>query len=428
VTHVIVTGLGFGDEGKGSVTDWLCSPRGTALRGERPVAAVVRHNGGAQAGHNVIHVMREHVFAQFGSGTLHGVPTFLSRYMMLDPLALAAEAAHLAAIGVPAPLDLIAVDREALITTPYHAAANQARENARGAGRHGSCGVGIGETARCALEHPDAAVRAGDCAGPAWELRRKLTWARLLLAEDAGPLGGVPSAADLTEAYAAFAARIRLVDGSPHLSQLLQQGPVIFEGAQGVLLDEWRGWHPYTTWSTTTSANAQTLLAEQDEQGYVLGVTRSYMTRHGAGPFVTEDPALDFAEPRNTAGQWQGAFRLGHPDALALDYAVQASGGIDGLAVTHLDADVSRLRLCTAYTGLYGTRITRLHPGPPRNLPWQEGFTRVLSGSKPVYEDEPASSPDVLAHDLARVAQAPLVLRSCGPGPDRKLAASEALA
>src|SRR3954467_7607322 len=94
--HVIVVDLGYGDAGKGTVVDWLCT--------QGPVQAVVRFNGGGQAAHNVVLPDgRHHTFAQFGSGTLRGVPTHLSRFVVVDPLALTAEAAHLGELGVPDP-------------------------------------------------------------------------------------------------------------------------------------------------------------------------------------------------------------------------------------------------------------------------------------------------------------------------------------
>ncbi|NUU25051.1 MAG: adenylosuccinate synthetase, partial [Streptomycetaceae bacterium] len=181
--HVVVVDLGFGDAGKGTVVDHLCARPGARVR------AVVRFNGGAQAAHNVVtDDGRHHTFAQFGSGTFSpGVETHLSRFMLLDPLALAAEADHLAALGVPDPLGQLTVDREALLITPFHAAANRARELARGAGRHGSCGMGVGETAAFALAHPELAPRAGDAQDPP-ALRRKLTAVRDALAADLGAL------------------------------------------------------------------------------------------------------------------------------------------------------------------------------------------------------------------------------------------------
>jgi adenylosuccinate synthase len=129
--------------------------------------------------------------------------------------------------------------------------------------------------------------------------------------------------------------------------------------------------HPYTTWSTTTFANAETLLAEAGQAAVRLGVIRCYMTRHGPGPFVTEDPTLEFPEPHNRHGAWQGAFRIGHPDAVALRYAVEVVGGVDAVALTHLDVALRSmagrhpLRLCRAYQA-DGQRLARIVPGPER--------------------------------------------------------------
>ncbi|MCP9971471.1 adenylosuccinate synthetase [Actinomadura madurae] len=128
---------------------------------------------------------------------------------------------------------------------------------------------------------------------------------------DAFPDGeDVPDVEDCAAAFTAFAERVRIVGGA-HLRRLLRGGTVVFEGAQGVLLDEWHGFHPYTTWSATTFANAETLLAEAGGTALRLGVLRAYATRHGPGPFVTEDPVLtaDLPEPHNGTGRWQGAFR-----------------------------------------------------------------------------------------------------------------------
>ena len=382
MTHIIVADLGYGDAGKGTVVDWLCS-----RPGRWPVRAVVRFNGGAQAAHNVIAPGgRHHTFAQFGSGTFTpGVRTHLSRFMLVDPLALAAEAAHLASLGVGDALGRLTVDNDALLTTPWHRAANRARETARGRDRHGSCGMGIGETASYALSHPADAPRAGDCDDPR-ALARKLGLLRDRLSGELGPLGG-PPVADVAAAFRAFSERVSLV-GHGYLRQLLRDGPVVFEGAQGILLDEWRGFHPYTTWSTTTFANAQTLLAEAGASAVRLGVTRCYLTRHGPGPFVTEDPTLELPEPHNGHGRWQGRFRAGHLDAVAMRYAAEVSGGVDEIALTHLDiaARHSELRVCESYQA-DGERIERLAPGPARDLGYQERLTAMLLRARPVYTD-----------------------------------------
>jgi adenylosuccinate synthase len=406
VNHVIVVDLGYGDAGKGTVVDWLCS-RGNS----RPVHAVVRFNGGAQAAHHVVtRDGRCHAFAQFGAGTFTpGVRTHLSRFALVDPLALAAEAAHLASLGVPAPLELLTVDRDALLATPYHQAANRVREIARGASRHGSCGMGIGETASYALAYPDDAPRVGDCATPHL-LARKLIALRDRLTGELGPLVA-PPVADACDAYRTFASRVSIVDGS-FLPSLLRAGPVVFEGAQGVLLDEWRGFHPYTTWSTTTFANAERLLAEAGQTAIRLGVTRCYMTRHGPGPFVTEDTALDLPELHNGHNRWQGAFRAGHLDAVALRYAIEATGGVDAIALTHLDtaAHHPELRICHAYK-TQGHVLTKLQPGPSSDLEYQERLTQLLLAARPIYSPVDGDWADVIEQETG----APVVLRSHGP-------------
>jgi adenylosuccinate synthase len=442
--HYIVVDLGYGDAGKGTVVDWLCSGGGaesvrtgpvrtgpvrtgpvrTGPVRTGPVHTVVRFNGGAQAGHNVVAGDgRHHTFAQFGSGTFTpGVRTHLSRFMLVDPLALAAEAGHLASAGVPDALDRLTVEESALLTTPYHAAANQARELGRGTARHGSCGMGIGETARYALQYPGDAPQAHDCLAPR-RLAAKLDGLRRRLEAEVGTLPA-PPAADITDAYREFARQVRLV-GSGYLAQLLRRESVVFEGAQGVLLDEWHGFHPYTTWSTTTFQNADVLLAEAGMGGTGrgqgaglraavtrIGVTRCYQTRHGPGPFVTEDPALELPEPHNARGMWQGEFRAGHLDVVALRYALQATGGADVLALTHLDtaAGHPELRVCRSYE-IGGKNVTRLPAGRAGDLGAQEALTRRLLRSRPVLDDPGTDWIATVESELG----VPVALASYGP-------------
>ncbi|MDP9791680.1 adenylosuccinate synthase [Catenuloplanes nepalensis] len=461
--HVIVADLGFGDAGKGTIVDWLAGCAAATARQAR-TAAVLRFNGGAQAAHTVVRAdRRSHTFAQFGAGTFAGVPTLLTRHTLVEPLALAREAAALAALGVPDPLGLISVDRDALITTPLHAAVNRAREAARGGAAHGSCGIGIGETMSYALGHPDLALRAGDTESPS-RLRRRLLalhdWATATIqslrnaeppathdgadppavvagvspsvgcggaglpaavagvspsvALGAGPL---PDVDELIRAYRAFGRRIRLA-GTGEVARLAAAGRLVFEGAQGVLLDEWRGFHPHTTWSTTTFANATDLLAEAGaDAGDVcrLGVTRTYATRHGAGPFPSEDPSLAplLPEPHNGTGRWQGGFRVGHLDLVLLRYALEVCGGADALAITHLDTAAAagdRLRVATAWRA-GGTRITRLRPGPFADLTHQRHLTDLALAATPELAAPGRPWPELLADELG----VPVAVTSWGP-------------
>lgn len=408
--HTIVVDLSFGDAGKGTVVDWLCArPAGA------PVAAVVRFNGGAQAAHHVVTADgRHHAFAQFGAGSFTpGVATHLSRFMLVEPLALANEAAHLSRLGVHDVLDRLTVDRHALLTTPYHRAANQARERARGAGRHGSCGVGIGETMAYALAHPGDAPTVADCQAPA-RLARKLRRLRECLAAQV-VLGATPTIEATVDAYRAFGDRVAIVDDR-WLARVLRRGPVVFEGAQGVLLDEWRGFHPHTTWSTTTFDNAEALLAEAGlgGEGYRLGVLRTYSTRHGAGPLVTEDEALTEALPDAHNGEhlWQGGFRVGHFDAVAHRYAVEVCGRVDGIALTHVDRAAAHpeMRVCDAYQ-VGERRISRLVPGPFRDLAYQARLTEEVLSARPVYRTPDTAWPETVAASLG----VPVVAVSSGP-------------
>ncbi|WP_214103981.1 adenylosuccinate synthetase [Acrocarpospora catenulata] len=388
--HLIIADLGYGDAGKGTIVDWLCS--------RSQVHAVVRYNGGAQAGHNVVTPDgRHHTFAQFGSGTFWGVPTFLSRFMMVDPLALAAEHAHLRWLGVPDPFELLTVAPEALVTTPYHKAVNRARERARGAARHGSCGMGVGETASYAVSHSAAAPRVADCGNPR-ALRLLLRRLREWVLDEVGPVP-TPAVEDVADAFHAFAGRIRT-------GRLPSGGPLVFEGAQGVLLDERYGFHPYTTWSTTTFTNAFLLLGEAGAgDAKRMGVLRTYATRHGAGPFVTEDPALTLPERHNATGEWQGAFRVGHLDLVATRYAVRVCGGVDELALTHLDVaeEHRELRVCRAYD-----QQVRLTPGDLAN---QAALAERLATARPVLEPVPGPWPAFVADELG----APVTVTSSGP-------------
>src|SRR5579859_3464997 len=142
---VIVAGMAYGDEAKGATVDFLCRDLGAGL--------VVRYNGGHQAAHNVVTPEGlHHTFSQFGSGSfVPGVRTHLSRFMLINPIAMLEEEEHLSLLEVTDMWARTSVHRECVVVTPYHRAFNRLQEISRGHRAHGSCGLGIGDTRRLDL-------------------------------------------------------------------------------------------------------------------------------------------------------------------------------------------------------------------------------------------------------------------------------------
>jgi adenylosuccinate synthase len=396
----IIVDLGYGDSGKGSLTD-ACS--GAAKEG-----LVVRFNGGSQAGHRVVTPDgRSHVFSQFGSGTFHpGIRTLLSKHMLISPLAFLNEEKHLRDVGVKDAFRRTAVSEEALVISLFQRAANRLRELARGDGRHGSCGHGVGETASDAIGFPDHALRMRHLrqAGLLKRLQRIQERKRDEAAESISKCRSLPEAQDeirfledaamperWIELLRPFQAQVWVYSEEAIRKDLLLQKNVIFEGAQGVLLDEWRGFHPYTTWSTCTFDNAVSLLKAYGWTGAVekTGVIRGYATRHGAGPFPTEDPDMSslLTDTDNVANDWQKDFRVGWLDLVAIRYAIAACGGIDNLAITCLDrlAPFKSWMVCNEYETKSGS-IGDLPLGQLHDLAHQEDLTGLLMSARPKFK------------------------------------------
>lgn len=402
----IVTGLGFGDCGKGTVTDALTRCFGARL--------VVRFNGGAQAGHNVVLPEgRHHTFAQLGAGTfVEGVRTHLAAHVVVHPTALAVEADYLARAGVFDALARLTVDPRCLVTTPFHQAAGRLRERAS---KHGTCGVGVGETVRDALAHPDDALRMGalDGAGMGEQLER--IRARLLqsLPSDVAKDGDWSALQDPGVAQrwldAVRALPLRLVTDA-EVAHAHREHDLVFEGAQGILLDEHHGFHPHTTWSTCTARHALEWLRDSPHQVERVGVLRSTMTRHGAGPLPSESEELSarLPEPHNSGAGWQGAFRVGWFDPILLRYALAANGGVDWLALTHVD------RRQEKFVEGYGFELRTLTApeGSPERLAQQAALTRSLANARPTLAPIPDSA---FADWVERTLGAPVGLTSHGP-------------
>jgi len=410
--HIVVD-LGFGDAGKGLLTDSLVRRLNAGL--------VVRYNGGAQAGHNVVTTDgHHHTFSQFGSGSfVPHVKTFLSRHVVIHPTALLVEGDILQGKGVDDPFSRLRMSDQALVITPFHQALNRIRERMRGRDRHGSCGVGVGEAVEDALTHPECRILTDDLNHPTI-LREKLHFIRKQKREEATILVNdthldpstlqefeVFEREDVIERWITSIARIGelglVVNDSVLEHWLGETEHVVFEGAQGVLLDGDMGFHPYTTWSRCTAENAVELIREMASGSDIskIGVLRSHAIRHGPGPLPTETDSLSsVVSEHNEYNDWQGSVRYGWFDAVLTRYALSVVGGVDSLAVTHLDV-LSRLKewkYCGGYKGYhnpYDTPIElsfsddvltsfRLPHG--LTLEKREQFTHVLSAVTPVFE------------------------------------------
>lgn len=383
ITRAFVTlGLGFGDEGKGATVDALVRRVGARL--------VVRYCGGPHAAHNVVTPDgRHHTFSQWGAGTLAGARTHLGPRMVVDPLLMGREAAMLETVGVDEPFGLLSVDERCPVIAPYQRAAARARERTL---RHGSCGSGQGEVMRD-LADGRTVVRVRDLSEPSL-LRAMLAAMQHQKQVEVGPLGltrpewealnADPDA--LADCYAREIRRLHVRRGLPAVD-----GPLVLEGAHGVLLDEWHGFHPHTTWATCTFEHADELL---DEAGVArmnrvrVGCCRTVATRHGAGPLPSESADLTQrlrpTEVHNTTNVWQGPFRFGYFDAVLADYAVQVVNGVDVLALSGCDVPGWASQIVIAHEDASGTRHWSYAAAKQHDLTHQAELCRRLFEARPV--------------------------------------------
>ena len=234
--------------------------------------------------------------------------------------------------------------------------------------------------------------------------------------------------------YALIAPLVRLVPAASKdqlAARLHQPGTVLFEGAQGILLDEWRGFHPHTSWSSIGPHAADAVAQELGQNAPMkhLGVLRSYVTRHGQGPLPSIDANLDvLPELHNSHDGWQGVFRRGQPDALLLRYALSVSGKLDGLLLSHMDAlaHAGGLQWCQAYQAPQHAldaqlcerdsngHICALKLGQLGDLRHQEGLTQLLSQAQAQYPAPRIHDAAEMIASVTEIAQCPVLLAGFG--------------
>ncbi|GHA73956.1 adenylosuccinate synthetase [Formosimonas limnophila] len=351
--NIVVIGTQWGDEGKGKIIDWL----------SETTQGVVRFQGGHNAGHTLIINGHKTVLRLIPSGIMHaGLPCFIGNGVVLSPEALFKEIGELEAAGVDVCSRLFISDACTLIL-PYHIALDQAREAKRGDAKIGTTGRGIGP----AYEDKVArrALRVQDLFKPtqfAAKLQETLEYHNFVLTQYLGA-PAVDYQQTLDESLA-YAERLRpmVADVSAKLFEIQANGGrLLFEGAQGTLLDVDHGTYPFVTSSNCVAgAAAAGAGVGANRLPYVLGITKAYCTRVGAGPFPTE---LYNAEGMNDAngkhmadvGKEYGsvtgrARRCGWFDAAALKRSIQTNG-VSGLSMMKLDVldGLPEVKLCVGY-------------------------------------------------------------------------------
>jgi adenylosuccinate synthase len=371
---ICVVGAQWGDEGKGKVVDYMA----------QSFDYTARYAGGHNAGHTVIFNNHKYILQLIPSGILRpDKKAVIGAGTVVDPAALVAELENLKKSGIEVRGRLFLSDR-AHVIFPYHREMDKAAESARGAAAIGTTSRGIGPA------YEDKMARRGirvcdlfDAEGFQEKLERVIAEKNAISRATYGhPL----ETAGLFDQYMELAAHIRglVADTGVLLNRALDNGEsVLFEGAQGTMLDIDHGTYPFVTSSNATSGGVATGLGVAPTRiTGVVGVTKAYTTRVGSGPFPTEMPDLD-AQALRERGKEFGAVtgrprRCGWLDLVVLKYAKMLSG-IDSLVVTKLDVfdAQAEIKICTGY---------KYNGKPLEDMP---ADVETLSKVEPVYKTLP---------------------------------------
>jgi adenylosuccinate synthase len=420
--NVVIIGTQWGDEGKGKLVDWLTE----TARG------VVRFQGGHNAGHTLVIGGRKQVLRLIPSGILRdGVTCYIGNGVVVSPTALLQEIDELEKAGVSV-RDRLRVSATATLILPYHVALDQAREAKRGEAKIGTTGRGIGPA------YEDKVARRGlriqdldDAAAFRERVVEALDLHNFTLTKYLG--AAAVDAEQVIDEALALGERVRpmVADVPALLAQAMARGePLLFEGAQGALLDVDHGTYPFVT-SSNCVAGAASAGAGVGPQSLhrVLGIVKAYTTRVGSGPFPTELHD-DVGRRLATVGKEFGSVtgrprRCGWFDAPALRRSIQLNG-IDGLVVTKLDVldGLETVKLCVGYEQ-DGKRLDLLPFGAAE-----------LARCKPIYEEMPGWSESTVGltswdalplsarrylERLSALAGAPIDLVSTGPDRDETI-------
>ena len=415
-TNLVVIGAQWGDEGKGKIVDLLTEKAG----------AVVRYQGGHNAGHTLVIDGKKTVLHLIPAGILHaGVKSYIGNGVVLCLRALFTEIAALEAAGVPV-MERLHISPACALILPSHSALDQAREAARGANKIGTTGRGIGPAYEDKIAR--RGLRLADLMHPETfreRLRELMDFHNFQLEHyyHAAPV----SYDDVASEWLAYAARVRplITDVTLAAYRHREAGDhIIFEGAQGAMLDIDHGTYPFVTSSSTAAGGAATGSGVGPRHlDYILGIAKAYSTRVGGGPFPTE--LLDatgkhLAEVGHEYGATTGrARRCGWIDLPALRRAIYNSS-ISGLCLTKLDVldALPQIQVCTHYD-MDGERLDVAPVGADelarcqpvyKTLPgWQSDTVGITA-----YEQLPEKARAYIAY-LENALGLPIAIVSTGP-------------
>ncbi len=418
MSNVVVVGAQWGDEGKGKIVDWL-SDRADI---------VVRFQGGHNAGHTLVVGNNVYKLSLLPSGLVQGKLSVIGNGVVIDPYALLAEIDRVSAQGIAINTDNLMIAENAALILPIHQDLDGARERQAGAGKIGTTGRGIGPAYEDKVGR--RAVRVADLADKqALEMKVERLMAHhkaLRSGLDLPEIDGEKLVSDLL----ALAPKIL-----PHMQPVWrvleearkQNRRVLFEGAQGIMLDVDHGTYPYVTSSSTVSGQAASGSGTgPNNLDYVLGIVKAYTTRVGEGPFPTElfdDVGKGIGERGHEFGTVTGrARRCGWFDSIMVHQAC-CVGGIDGLALTKLDVldGVEELKICVGYQ--LGDKTLDYFPANQRDqaavVPIYEtmsGWSETTFGARS-WKDLPANAIKYVRR-IEELINRPVALLSTSPQRD----------
>jgi len=423
MSNVAIIGVQWGDEGKGKIVDLFTYD----------ADIIVRFQGGNNAGHTLVVNGKKTVLHLVPSGALHpNKLCVIGNGVVVDPEILIEEIDALKAQGHLLDDSLLRISEEAHLIMPYHKAIDLARERLRGKGKIGTTGRGIGpayedKVARVGIRFIDLLEEDTFRDKLRHNIEEKNIYLKAILKEKTLDFD------DIHDSYAAFRERLRvhITNTSLLLDREIRAGKkVMFEGAQGTLLDVDHGTYPYVTSSNTSTGGACTGAGIGPQHiHHVIGISKAYTTRVGSGPFTTE-----LAGPEGETLKREGlefgattgrARRCGWFDAVGVRHAVRVNG-ITGIALTKLDVltGFKKIPICTAYR--YDGREYEHFPASSKVLEKaepvledMEGWTEALTGVRN-FSDLPAAAQKYVRR-IEEILETEIIVVSVGPGREQTI-------